>query len=114
MQVRVLTDVSADREFDDWGEIAEMIEGHSRTYGKLLYRHSDGSSETGVWNCTPGKWHCHVTRDEFCHFLRGHCVYESETGEVIEINPGTAAFFPAGWRGICTVVSTVRKVYMIR
>jgi uncharacterized protein len=28
--------------------------------------------------------------------------------------PGTAAFFPQGWRGTCRVHETVRKVYVIR
>jgi uncharacterized protein len=98
----------------DWGEIPTMIEGTSRTSGRLLHKGADGQSECGLWVCTPGKWACHVTRDEFCHFLTGRATYEHEDGEVIEIAPDTAAFFPQGWKGICTVHETVRKVYMIR
>jgi hypothetical protein len=30
-------------------------------------------------------WACHVTRDEFCQFLAGHCTYVHESGDVIEI-----------------------------
>jgi uncharacterized cupin superfamily protein len=37
-----------------------------------------------------------------------------DDGEVIEITPGTAAFFPRDWKGVCTVHETVTKVYMIR
>jgi len=37
-----------------------------------------------------------------------------ESGEVIEIEPDTVAFFPEGWKGTCRVSETVRKVYMIR
>ena len=98
----------------DWGEILTMIEGHSRTSGVLLHKNADGSSECGIWQCTPGYWNCHVTRDEFCHFLSGRCTYTHESGEVIEVVPNTAAFFPAGWRGTCRVHDTVRKVYLIR
>ena len=101
-------------ELVDWEDQPDMVEGQSRTYGKLLYRHADGSSETGIWNCTPGTWHCRVTRDEFCHFLAGACTYTSSSGEVIDVEPGTVAFFPAGWTGVCQVKSTIRKVYMIR
>ena len=54
------------------------------------------------------------TREEFCHFLAGRCTYTHDDGEVIEIAPGTIAFFPAGWHGRCTVHETVRKVYTIR
>jgi len=53
-------------------------------------------------------------RDEFCHFLSGRCTYTHESGEIIEIEPDTAAFFPAGWTGTCRIHETVRKVYMIR
>ncbi len=101
-------------ELADWGEIPTMIEGRSHTAGRLLHKGPEGRSECGIWRCTPGKWHCHVTRDEFCHFLAGRCTYVHENGEVIEITPDTAAFFAQGWRGVCTVHETVTKVYMIR
>ncbi len=54
-----------------------------------------------------------MTRDELCHFLLGRCTYIHESGEVIEVTPGTVAFFPQGWTGRCRVYETVRKVYMI-
>lgn len=98
----------------DWGVIPTMIEGESRTSGKLLYKGPGGSPESGIWICTPGTWNCEVTSDEFCHFLAGRCTYTHESGEVIEIAPDTAAFFPKGWKGTCRVHETVRKVYMIR
>lgn len=63
---------------------------------------------------TPGKWDCHVTSDEFCHFLEGRCTYVHGTCNVIEITPDTAAFFPKDWKGVCTVAETVKKVYVIR
>ena len=98
----------------DWGAIPTMIEGESRTSGVLLHKGPGGSPEAGIWVCTPGIWECHVTRDELCHFLAGRCTYTHESGEVIEIRPDTAAFFPEGWKGTCAVHETVRKVYMIR
>ena len=99
---------------DDWGVIPTMIDGASHTSGKVLHKGPDGQSECGLWICTPGKWNCHVTKDEFCHFLEGQCTYVHENGEVIEITPDTAAFFPQGWKGVCTVNETIKKVYMIR
>jgi uncharacterized cupin superfamily protein len=98
----------------DWGPIAMPLQGSSRTAGRLLHKNDDGSSECGIWVCTPGEWRCEVTRDEFCHFLAGRCTYTDEAGEVTTIEPGTIAFFRAGWRGTCRVTETVRKVYMIR
>lgn len=110
----VLRDPVALTELKDWGPIPTMLEGQSHTSGVLLHRGDGGESECGVWVCTPGYWRCEVTRDEFCHFLAGRCVYTRDDGELIEIQPGTVAFFPAGWRGTCRVLETVRKVYMIR
>jgi len=101
-------------ELTDWGGVPGMLEGQSRTSGVLLHKEPDGACEAGLWQCTPGLWACHVTRDELCHFLSGRCTYTHESGDVIEIEPDTAAFFPQGWKGTCRVHETVRKVYMIR
>lgn len=98
----------------DWGVIPTMLDGKSHTSGKLLHKGAQGRSECGIWRCTPGRWNCHVTRDEYCHFLAGRSTYVHESGEVIEILPDTVAFFPQDWKGICTVHDTVTKVYMIR
>jgi uncharacterized cupin superfamily protein len=111
---KALHDPAGARELLDWGAIAAPIEGLSTTRGLLIHKDADGANECGVWECTPGTWACHVTRAEFCHFLAGRCTYRAEDGSVLEIVPGTAAFFPEGWQGTCTVHETVRKVYMIR
>jgi hypothetical protein len=55
-----------------------------------------------------------INSDEFCHFLLRRCTCSHESGEVIEIVPGTVAFFPQDWKGTCRVHETIRKVYMIR
>ena len=100
--------------FKDWGVIPTMIEGESRTSGLVLHKGPNGESETGIWICTPGYWNCHVTRDALCLLLPLPITYTHESGEVIEIVPGTAAFFPQDWKGTCRVHETIRKVYMIR
>lgn len=110
----LLRDPKSIRDVVDWGVIPTMIEGESNVSGVLLHKGTDGSPESGVWICTPGFWECHVTEDELCHFLEGSCTYTHETGDVIEIRPDTAAFFPKGWKGTCRVHETIRKVYMIR
>jgi len=99
---------------NDWGSIGGSLQGVSKTSGVLLHKGAQGESECGIWCCTPGKWRCEVTRDEFCHFIEGRCTYIHQSGEVIEIRGDCIAFFPAGWKGVCQVFETVRKVYMIR
>lgn len=98
----------------EWGVIDTMIDGQSKVDGILLHRDGDGRAESGLWVCSPGTWRCHVTSDEYCHFIAGRATYTHQTGEVIEIEPDTAAFFAKDWKGVCQVHQTIRKVYMIR
>lgn len=101
--------------FTDWGEIAKPIgEPVSRTSGLILFRNENRSSEMGLWECTPGRWRCEVENDEFFYVLAGRAVYTEDDGAVIEIAAGMTCAFPAGWKGACEVVETVRKVYMVR
>ncbi len=99
--------------FKDWGVIPTMIEGESRTSGLVLYKVRTAKAKRASGSARPGYWNCHVTRDEFCHFLLG-AAPTHESGEVIEIVPATVAFFPQDWKGTCRVHETIRKVYMIR
>lgn len=101
-------------DLDDWGPVSDMIEGQSHTSGTVLHKGPDGRSECGIWTCTPGHWERVVDRDECCHFLEGRATYTHENGDVIEVEPGTVAFFPEGWTGSCRVQEKVRKVYMRR
>lgn len=99
----------------DWGGVAVPIGSPvSQQSGVLTFRRSDGASETGMWQCTPGRWRCDVERDEFCYFLAGEAIYTPDSGEPFTVRAGVAATFPAGWRGECEVTETVRKVYMVR
>ena len=112
MKVPMLRNPGAATDLEDWGPVPTMIEGRSMTLGIFLHRGPE--SESGIWVCTPGYWNCHVTSDEFCQFIQGRCTYTHESGEVLEIEPDTAAFFPKDWKGTCRVHETIRKVYMIR
>ncbi len=73
-------DILGQRDLADWGMVPTMIEGQSHTSGKVLHKGPGGESESGIWRCTPGQWFCHVTRDEFCHFLAGRCTNVHESG----------------------------------
>ena len=113
-RVTLLRRAAAAQDLADWGPITAPLSGLSRTRGLLLHRGAEGRPEAGLWECTPGASECRVTRDEFCHFLLGRCVYTSRSGERTEVGAGDTAFFPAGWTGTCEVLETVRKVYLIR
>ncbi len=97
----------------NWGPQPDMLEGQSHSSGRLLYKNPDTGSESGLWVCTPGRWRLTIPRDEFCHFIAGRATYRSDEGETIEITPGTAVLFPAGWHGECIVTETIRNLYML-
>ncbi len=99
----------------DWGVIPTMIEGESRTTGKLLHaraRKAGRNAASGSARRASGSATSRATSSATSS--RGRCTYVHESGEVIEIEPDTAAFFPQDWKGVCTVHETVKKVYMIR
>ncbi|MBJ7547120.1 DUF861 domain-containing protein, partial [Pseudomonas sp. OA3] len=48
---------------------------------------SDGV-ETGIWECTPGRWRRQIVQQEFCHFVAGRCTFTPDGGEPIEIRAG--------------------------
>ena len=97
----------------DWGSQPDMQEGQSHSSGRLLFKGPNNQPETGIWVCTPGRWRLTIPRDEFCHFVAGRATYRHDNGEVIEVTPGTAVTFLAGWTGECTVHETMRNIYML-
>ena len=73
----------------------------------------DHDRETGVWECTPGKWRRQITQQEFCHFISGRCTFTPDNGDPIEINAGDAIMFPANSLGVWDIHETVRKSYIL-
>ncbi len=97
----------------DWGPQPNALEGASQSTGRLLHKGPDNIPETGIWDCTPGRWRLSVPRDEFCHFVAGRAQYRSDAGEVIDVSPGTCVLFPAGWTGEAVIYQTIRNIYML-
>jgi len=73
---------------------------------------SDGV-ETGIWECTPGRWRRQIVQQEFCHFVAGRCTFTPDGGEPIEIRAGDALMMPANTLGIWDIQETVRKTYVL-
>ena len=92
---------------------ADPLEAVSHSSGPLVHKGHGNRPEIGIWVCTPGRWRLSIPRDEFCHFVSGKAIYRSDDGEIIEVEAGTAVMFPAGWTGECTVVETMRNIYML-
>jgi uncharacterized protein len=72
-----------------------------------------GTNQTGLWECTPGRFERSVVEAEIMHILAGACTFTPEGGEPREISAGDTLFFPANTRGMWDVRETVRKLYVI-
>lgn len=97
----------------DWGPQPDALDGASQSTGRLLHEGPDNIPESGIWDCTPGRWRLCVPRDEFCHFVSGRAQYRADSGEVIEVTAGTCVLFPAGWTGEAEIFETIRNIYML-
>lgn len=99
---------------DDWGPGANTLEGTPQAAGRILSVNADGSSECGLWSCTPGRRRVSFPADEFCYFTGGRGSYVRDDGETIEVGAGTVIFFPAGWTGTSIITETLSKAFMCR
>lgn len=104
----------SDSTLEDWGPVGLPIgEPVSHLSGKILEMSADEDVESGVWQCTPGRWRRQVKKAEFCYFLKGSCSFTPDDGTPIEIAAGDSLFFPAFSEGIWDVKETVRKVFVV-
>ncbi|MFK0086743.1 cupin domain-containing protein [Pseudomonas sp. NPDC090755] len=69
--------------------------------------------ETGIWECTPGRWRRQIVQQEFCHFIKGRCTFTPDGGQPLTIEAGDAIMLPANSTGIWDIQETVRKTYVL-
>ncbi|MBB1251106.1 cupin domain-containing protein [Rhizobium sp. G21] len=99
---------------EHWGPSKTATEGDPIMAGKILSVNADGSSECGIWSCTPGTRTITIPSDEFCVFLGGKGLYIREDGEEIAVEAGSVVFFPGGWTGTSIITETLSKAFMSR
>ena len=73
----------------------------------------DDGVETGVWECTPGRWRRQIVEQEFCHFISGRGTFTPDGGEPIAFQAGDAFLLPQNSLGIWDIQETTRKTYVI-
>ncbi len=69
--------------------------------------------ETGIWECTPGRWRRQITDQEFCHFIAGRGSFTPDGGETIRFKAGDAFLLPANSFGTWEIEETTRKTYVL-
>ena len=69
--------------------------------------------QTGIWECTPGRWRRQIVAQEFCHFIQGRCTFTPDDGETLYIEAGDALMLPANTTGVWDIQETLRKTYVL-
>ena len=99
----------------DLGDFAAKptsIEGEQQDAAKALWTSPDGRMETGVWECTPGRFTADRSQAaELCHLLSGRVTLHNGDGSAREIAAGEMFVLPLGWRGEWTIHEQTRKIY---
>jgi len=70
-----------------------------------------GEAEYGVWEMTPGAM-SDVEEDELFIVIAGSGTVAFDSGETLELAPGTVGRLEAGMRTVWTVISPVRKIWV--
>ena len=87
-----------------------ITSGHPVTRNRVLFRSTDKSSWTMLWDCTAGEFDWHYSFDETIHFLEGAATITLEGGQPQSFGPGDIIFFPAGVVAHWKVDRYIRKL----
>ena len=70
-------------------------------------------TDTGVWECSPGKFRRQIEAGEVMHILAGRCTFTPDEGPPIDIEAGDTLFLSPNTMGVWDIQETVRKVYVL-
>jgi uncharacterized cupin superfamily protein len=73
-----------------------VVRGTPRARNKVLFRSTDKSAWTMLWDCSAGEFNWTYRFDETIHFLDGSVTITLEGGAPKTYGPGDVIFFPAG------------------
>lgn len=91
-----------------------VIEGTPVARAKMLWRSSDGTARTVVWDCTAGRFNWFYEYDETVYIVEGSVSIKDEQGRSRLVVAGEAVYFRCGSRAEWTVERYVRKVAFFR
>jgi uncharacterized protein len=91
-----------------------ILSGTPQARTNKLVTSRDWSSTVVVWDCTPGSFRWHYSKDETVHFLSGEAFMLDDDGEEHRFGAGDIAFFPAGTACTWRVTEHIRKVAVVR
>lgn len=75
---------------------------------------SDGSIETGIWECGVGTFPSGFDNyGEMIYIVQGEMVCTPDGGEPFTLSEGDSCTFPKGWTGTWEVKRPIRKLYTV-
>jgi uncharacterized cupin superfamily protein len=87
-----------------------IVKGRPQARNRVLFRSTDKSSWTMLWDCSAGEFNWHYSFDETIHFLEGRVTITLEGGAPQTFGPGDVIFFPAGSVAHWQVDQYIRKL----
>lgn len=70
-------------------------------------------TDTGIWECSPGRFRRQIAAGEVMHVLSGSCTFTPDDGQAIEIKAGDTLFMSPNTTGVWDIRETLRKVYVL-
>jgi uncharacterized cupin superfamily protein len=114
MTIQQISQTASTDELDSWGTVgiplsapACALRGVKRTIPGIE------ATDTGIWECSPGKFRRQIAAGEVMHILSGECTFTPDDGEEISIQAGDTLYFSPNTNGTWDIHSTVRKVYVL-
>jgi uncharacterized cupin superfamily protein len=95
-------------------DASRVLSGHPVFRTWTVDARDDDTLFSGVWESTPGKWRIVYDEWEFCSILSGRSIVTRD-GEAPEVfGPGDSFIIEPGFTGTWEVVSTTRKLFVVR
>lgn len=104
----------ASSQLDDWGTVGlPLSQPPCRLRGLKIAAAQEGGPETGIWECTPGRYRRQIRSAETMHILSGEAVFTPDDGEPVTLQAGDVLHFEAESMGVWDIRVTLRKVYVV-
>ena len=88
--------------------------GSIATRDRRSWTNSDGSIETGIWECDAGTFRSRFADyGEMIYIVQGEMVCTPDGGDAFTLAEGDSCTFPRGWSGTWDVKRPIRKLYTV-
>lgn len=114
MTIQHIRHTAAATELDAWGPVGiPLSEPACQLQGIKKQIPGKEATDTGIWECTPGRFRRQIEAGEVMHILAGRCTFTPDGGAPIEIAAGDTLFLSPNTVGVWDIQQTVRKVYVL-